>query len=148
MQDAPSFRAIHDRLLHSAASLLKSIASPATRLASFRRLSGSYLLDVPAFEAFFLSEASLSASDGSEDMLREIFRVWRRRDVAGASLAWAGWLVRRGQGSQASEVIRGARAELTGSDRQQEIEERWRGDVLAELDGGMKDNEDEEMADA
>ena len=85
--------------------------------------------------------------------MREIFRVWRRRDVVGASLAWAGWLVRRGRGAEAGEVVRSARAEVAGSERLLEVEEGWR-KVLAEVDAGSKEegdadeDQDEEMLDA
>ncbi|KAF7790424.1 hypothetical protein EIP86_001379 [Pleurotus ostreatoroseus] len=151
MQDAPSFRTIHDELLSRSATLLKYHVSPTDRLAHFRRVPSSYLPDAQALQAFFQSEASLSQEVASPEVLKEIYQVWRRRDTVSASLAWATWLVRRGQGKEASEVVQSSRTEVSGDDAQrQRLEDEWR-EVLRQMEqGDAQDDQDEDetMADA
>lgn len=151
MQDAPSFRTIHDELLSRSATLLKYHVSPTDRLAHFRRVLSSYLPDAQALQAFFQSEASLSQEAASPEVLKEIYQVWRRRDTIGASLAWAAWLVQRGQGKEASEVVQSSRTEVSGDGAQrQRLEDEWR-EVLRQMEQGdaQEDQDaDETMADA
>ena len=149
MQDAPSFPAVHDRLLHEAASALKYLTSPAARQATFRKLCSSTLPSAEAFRAFFISEASLSLQDASEDMLKEVYQTWRRRDVVEASLQWAGWLVRKGRGREASDVINSARAEVAmRDDLRQQLEDGWLSQLKDNDEDEAKSGGDEEMTDA
>ncbi|KAJ3530930.1 hypothetical protein NM688_g7645 [Phlebia brevispora] len=129
MQDAPSFRTIHDELLFRSAAISKHLVSSTARLAQFRRLTNSYLPNAPAFEAFFLSESALSPEDASQDVLKEVYQAWRRRDVVAASLA----------------------AEVSASDSlRQQLEEGW-AKVLQDAERGeanVDGDGDQEMADA
>lgn len=149
MQDAPSFRIVHDRLLCEAAWAMKYLDAATARSSCFRRLCSVNLPDAQVYKAFFLSEASLSPPDVSEVVLKEVYNMWRRRDAVDAALAWAGWLVRKGRGREASEVVSSARAEVAGRNEQrQQLEDGWRA-VLASIEqDGAKDDEDAEMADA
>lgn len=142
MQDAPAFRAIHDALLARSAALLKHLPAPAARLAHFRRTLALSLPGAATLGAFFASEAALGA-DAAPDVLQAVYEVWRRRDAGGAALAWAAWLVRRGRGKDAAEVVGRARAEVAGDDaRRAALEEGWRA-VLGELEqGGARMEED------
>lgn len=127
MQDAPSFRNVHDSLLERYSTALQHIASSEDRLSYFRRVSTSYLLASDALRAFFESEASHVGEDAkpSAELLKEIYLAWRRRDIVDASLAWARWLLSQGRGRDASDLIQRARAEVDGPSRQT-LEDAWR----------------------
>lgn len=127
MQDAPSFRTVHDSLLERCAAALKLISSSTARLTIFRRLSSSYLLDAASYHTLFTTETSRSGMDSkpSNELLKEIYHAWRRRDVVEASLAWATWLLSEGKGKEASDVVQRARVEVDGSSRQR-LEDEWR----------------------
>ena len=127
MQDAPSFRLVHDSLLERCAEVLKVISSHSARLTHFRRLNTAYLLDADAFKVFFDAEVSRGddESKASGELLREIYLAWRRRDVADASLAWARWLLAQGKGREAADVIQRARVEVDGETKLK-LEDGWR----------------------
>ena len=138
MQDAPSFRVVHDSLLERYASALEHVSSAVDRLSCFRRASTSYLLDAVAFRAFFESEtshvgaAAAAAAGGSgeddkpsAELLQEIYVAWRRRDIVEASLARAGWMLSQGGGREASDLIQRARVEVDGPKRER-LEDAWR----------------------
>lgn len=148
MQDAPSFRTIHDSLLSHAVGLIKHYSEPKTRLMVFRRVTQATLPDASTFEAAFVSETSLSPADQSEDLLKEIYNAWRRRDVVTASLTWAQWLLRKGRGEEARGVIQRAVAEA--GDQGQRLNDEWRR-VLDTHEPTQviqaQDNSDEEMQD-
>ena len=127
MQDAPSFRTVHDALLARYASTLSAVVSPAARLACFRRVSTACLLDAAALQAFFAQEVARGGGDEkpSVALLKEIYLAWRRRDVVDASLAWARWLLSAGDGREAGALIQRARGEADGPSRQR-LEDVWR----------------------
>ena len=127
MQDAPSFRLVHDSLLERCAALLKLISSGTVRLSYFRRISSAYLLDADTLKAFFSSEASRSGDSGnaSDELLKQIYLAWRRREIVDASLAWARWLLSENKGREAGDVIQRARVEVDGVNKQR-LEDEWR----------------------
>ncbi|KAI0688035.1 U3 small nucleolar RNA-associated protein 6-domain-containing protein [Cytidiella melzeri] len=124
MQDAPSFRTVHDGLLRQYASL-SSHMLPASRLTFFRDLTTSYLPDSSTFEACFHDEKALSSRESAE-VLSEIYESWRRRDAVRATLAWAGWLVENGKGKEAGDVVQRARTDVGVGERRQALDEGWR----------------------
>ena len=142
MQDAPSFRTVHDGLLHlyistTFCSLPKPAASK--RLDAFRTIITSYLPDASILaESFRLEASSPLSEETNEDknvVLKEIYEVWRRRDEVNSALAYAGWLIKQGKGKEAGEVVRRARAEVRDGERRQVLDEEWR-KVLAKIEGG------------
>ncbi|KAF9268817.1 hypothetical protein L218DRAFT_954258 [Marasmius fiardii PR-910] len=63
-------------------------------------------------KAFMLSKQGFG-----EDLLRDIYESWRRREEVDATVEWARWLLENGKGREAMEVI------LRSNNR--EVEERW-----------------------
>lgn len=130
MQDAPSFRTVHDGLLqHYVSTVFSSQSTAQQRLAAFRTLVASYLPDSPTFEECFRLETSLSSPSSAIDdavLLKEIYDIWRRRDALRATLAYAGWLVSVGKGKEASDVIQRSRAEVGAGEKRQALDEGWR----------------------
>jgi len=124
MRDAPSFRTVHDGLLLQCADQLKRIPTPQGRLSYFRNMTNSYLPDAPAFEACFHAEISLASEAQSQEVFEAIYYAWRRRDVVRATLAWSTWLLEKGRGKEASDVVQRARVEA--GEQRQELEDGWR----------------------
>lgn len=122
MQDAPSFRTVHDALLAHSASLLQLLPSAPARRAALARITSAYLPAAGALQRLFAAEAA--RADACPDVLRDAYRAWRRRDAAGAALAWAAWLLGQGRGREAAEVVQRARGEA-GEGRMR-LEEGWR----------------------
>jgi U3 small nucleolar RNA-associated protein 6 len=129
MQDAPSFRTVHNGLLAHLASLTLSAPSALarSRLTFIRTLTTSYLPDASTYAACFALEAA-RAEDADADVLEAVYEAWRRRDVVRASLAWAGWLLeRKGSGREAAEVVGRARAEVAGEEEKRgALDVGWR----------------------
>ncbi|KAI5117768.1 hypothetical protein M0805_005199 [Coniferiporia weirii] len=72
-----------------------------------------------------------------EQALRTIFDTWRLESPAthgAAAQKWAGWLVRRGRGGEASRVIANARSALSGDDTAVALfDQQWR-DIMDRSD--------------
>ncbi|KAK0437529.1 U3 small nucleolar RNA-associated protein 6-domain-containing protein [Armillaria borealis] len=47
----------------------------------------------------------LEAQAGKEEMLEEVYQVWRRKDGETASMEWAKWLLEHGKGKKASAIM-------------------------------------------
>ena len=146
MQDAPSFRLVHDNLLERSAAVIRVISSHSARLSHFRRLYAAYLLDADALQVFFHAEVSRTddESRASKELLQEIYLAWRGRDVAAAALGWAGWLLAEGKGREAADVVQRARAEVEGGSKLR-LEEGWR---RVCDDSTKRQDKDEESDDA
>ncbi|KAG7446482.1 uncharacterized protein BT62DRAFT_1021837 [Guyanagaster necrorhizus] len=47
----------------------------------------------------------LEAKAGKEEMLEEVYQVWRRKEAETASVEWAKWLLKHGRGKKASAIM-------------------------------------------
>ncbi|KAI0344754.1 hypothetical protein BDW22DRAFT_1372113 [Trametopsis cervina] len=144
MQDAPSFRTVHDGLLQQCTSVFTKLATPQSRLSYIQELSSAYLLSASTFEAFFHAETSLEPQLQSEEVLKAVYDMWRRRDSASASLAWATWLLQKGNGKEAADVVLRARGEA-GTQRQA-LDDGWR-KVLEGFESSRQSEQQEEDED-
>ncbi|TBU43639.1 hypothetical protein BD309DRAFT_960198 [Dichomitus squalens] len=120
------------------------------RLARVRRIGTAYVPSARVWSEVFsqesggVSHAVTSGADITADggqvysghvdddarVLRSVYEYWRQRDGVGATIAWAAWLLRTGDGKEAVAVISRARSVLRETDGET-VERRWK----AVLDG-------------
>lgn len=124
MQDAPSFRAVHDGLLDRYARLTSHIGTPKHRRMLLRKMTTSYLPGASTYAALFQAETSLPSETQSEEMLKDVYHAWRRSDPVRATLTWAAWLLGRGRGKEAADAVQTARAQA--GQHRQALDDEWR----------------------
>ncbi|KAI0093162.1 U3 small nucleolar RNA-associated protein 6-domain-containing protein [Irpex rosettiformis] len=134
MQDAPSFRIVHNGLLHHYLS-----TTPLKTLTDFRQLVTSCLPDSSTYAECFRSLTCSTSTSSNDDItanavLKEVYETWKRLDVVTSSLEYASWLVSHGEGKEASEVVLRARAEVGMGERREALDGGWRA-VLANMGG-------------
>ncbi|TBU29581.1 U3 small nucleolar RNA-associated protein 6-domain-containing protein [Dichomitus squalens] len=120
------------------------------RLARVRRIGTAYVPSARVWSEVFsqesggVSHAVTSGADITADggqvysghvdddarVLRSVYEYWRQRDGVGATIAWAAWLLRIGDGKEAVAVVSRARSVLGETDGET-VERRWK----AVLDG-------------
>ncbi|KAI0743827.1 U3 small nucleolar RNA-associated protein 6-domain-containing protein [Daedaleopsis nitida] len=139
--------------------------SPEARLARVRRIAAAYMPTARVWEEVFKQEMSLSTAvgdastresgasashssrgggdsgpangDGDGRVLRAVYEIWREKDGVEATIAWAAWLLRSGNGREAIAVVARTRSVL-GATAGEEVERRWKrvldGDALGWYD--------------
>lgn len=79
----------------------------------------AYLTTGKVWRKVFFTLAEIEM-DGKRKLLGEVFEKWRKKDGMEATVKWASWLLRNGQGKEAGEVVIGAKSRLGI-----ELERRW-----------------------
>jgi len=126
-----SFHGIHELLLMRYATItneerkgMNSASAredPAGRIEAIRHVARAYLPTARVWARMF----ALSAEGrGGSEVLGEIIEMWGREDGLAASVAWAGWLMKQGEGQKAKEVIVRQRG-LLGVEERHELERLW-----------------------
>lgn len=57
--------------------------------------------------------------------LELVFGYWREKDCFSATLQWAGWLMRNGQGSRAAAVVVEGKRRVSNESLSAELEQSW-----------------------
>ena len=142
------------------------------RLARVRQIGTAYVPSARVWSEVFSQEAAAAAGfshavasganadgvrgysghvDDEDDarVLRLVYEFWRQRDGVEATVAWAAWLLRTGNGKDAVAVIARARSVLGETDGET-VERRWKaildGDAARE-GGAGEEHEDDGAAD-
>ena len=120
------------------------------RLARVRRLASAYTPTAQVWAAVFAQEAGGAASGGAgagysgtgagvgdARVVEAAYEQWRRHDGAGATSAWAAWLLRSGRGREAIGVVARARSALGEKDGL-EVERRWKAALDEDAGAGAR----------
>jgi len=139
-------RTVHETLLLRYASevIHAQGTDSVARLKLIRRISTAYLPTVAVWERVFtLERARDDVADKS--VLRAIYEYWRAMDGTAAALSWAGWLIDRGDGKGATQVISSATVQLCAEDKTR-LTEAWNarlsGDQTKDEDDGVSEEEE------
>lgn len=116
---------MHEALPNAAAGLTsdQGVTVRASWLCSIRHMNKSYLTSGKVWKTVFM--AVESEEDGwGYDVLGEIYEGWRREDAVEATLAWAGWQVKKGKGKEARELVMRMR-HCVGEEGRIKMEQGW-----------------------
>lgn len=94
-----------------------------------RRIGTEYLATARVWAKVFATEATVGRykdAEGQQQVLGEIYELWRMKDELEATVAWAKWLLNNGRGKEAGTVVVTGGCRLKEAERQ-ELEKRWAG---------------------
>ena len=121
------------------------------RLARVRRIGTAFVPSARVWAEVFAQEAGGAAAgsrlalrsnhsyagprpDDDARVLRAVYEFWRQKDGVEATIAWATWLLRSGDGREAVAVVARARSVL-GDGPGAEVERRWKAVLDGDGDG-------------
>lgn len=114
---------LHEARIEPATSAGAERQEAKARGAIMRHVAHAYLPTARVWARVFELEAE-TGWESDAIVLSEVYEHWRRKDGLEATVAWGGWLLKRGKGKEAKEVVVGARSWL-GEEERTELERRW-----------------------
>ncbi|KAK7692964.1 hypothetical protein QCA50_004605 [Cerrena zonata] len=161
MQDSPSWRTVHEKLLQYHTSLV--IDSTVSKLTSeavvqknllkyIQRIMLSYIPTSHVWESVFNKIASsISGSESNPiltsvtfyPVLRLVYTHWSSLDVSSSGLTYATWLLQNDRAKESVEIIKNTLQALEGGDKA-DLETRWK-DVINKSSTVASDVEEEDV---
>ncbi|KAH7888620.1 U3 small nucleolar RNA-associated protein 6-domain-containing protein [Phlebopus sp. FC_14] len=137
-----SSRTIHETLLLRYASdvIYSEHTDVPRRRKLVRQISSAYLPTKLVWQRIFTLECAREDL-ADKTVLSTTYEYWRPVDGIQATLAWAGWLMDRGDGKEAVKVIGSAMAQLT-TDQRSQLSQLW----SSRLKDDNRETEDDDIS--
>ena len=160
MQDSPSWRTVHEKLLQRYTSLVvtstlsKSTGETATQknlLEFVKKVTLSYIPTSHVWKSVFDDIATFNASPDTNPtltsvtfypILRQVYIHWSSLDVSSSGLTYATWLLRNDRARESVETITSTLKALEGGEKV-DLETRWK-DVINKSSCATSQVEEEE----
>lgn len=106
-----------------------------------RKIADEYVATARVWAEVF---SSLDVGIGTDEtkLFQEVYERWCQKDGVEATIAWARWLLMKGRGKEATEVVVSARSRLKEPEWT-EIEKRWTVVLDGAKEGVVKVNVEE-----
>jgi hypothetical protein len=120
MRDS-SLASVHEALLIAYATLVfheDGGLSYDGKVELVRHIAGTYMPTARVWKCVF------DVSKEDERVCKEVFEKWRRTDGVEATVTWAVWLLKKGKGKEAKEVVVCAGSWLDEEEKKK-VESRW-----------------------